>query len=245
MPKFPWIALSAFLVLSSVAPVLAGSVLGEDFSQDETHDYGGLPKLRLNLETGYSLWIYNPDSLSPAYEKYLNKLESGWNLAADIVYFPWAKGGIGVTWIWFLSHAEQNGVQMDTGSTALSDLRDRASYVYYGPTFMSRLQAGRFGLLVGSFSMGWLDVHYTFSENGETGDVKAGQLAAVANVGWEYAAYRLVSFGVNARMLLCDIQKYTYNGKEVNINDGASGPDQWAGIGMSRFELDFGIRFGL
>ena len=27
-------------------------MLGDDFNQDETHDYGGLPKLRLNLETG-------------------------------------------------------------------------------------------------------------------------------------------------------------------------------------------------
>lgn len=220
-------------------------MLGDDFNQEETHDYGGLPKLRLNLETGYSQWIYDPDSLSPAYEKYLNNLESGWNFAADIVYFPWAKGGLGLTWIWFLSNAEQKGVQKDTGSTALSDLRDRASYVYYGPTFMSRMKAGRNGLLVGSFSMGWMDMHYTIYENGSVGDVKAGQLAAVVNVGWEYAVYRFISIGVNARMLLCNLEEYTYNGEKVNINDDAAGPEQWSGIAMDRFELDFGIRFGL
>lgn len=245
MSKLSRIAYLSLLILATAGFVRAGSVLGDDFDQEETHDYGGLPKWRLNLETGYSQWIYNPDSLSPAYDKYLDNLESGWNLAADLVYFPWAKGGIGLTWIWFLSKAGQKGVQMDTGSTDRYDLRDRTSYVFYGPIFMSRLQFGNYGLLIGSFSMGWMDIHYTFSRNGEIGDVTAGQLAAVANVGWEYAAYRLVSFGVNARMLLCNFQEYTYNGVKVNINDDATGPEQWSGIGMSRFELDFGIRFGL
>src|SRR5688572_5742102 len=97
-PRFPralsashaWTAMMAAFFLANAPQVRAGSVLGDDFSQEESHDYGGMPKLRLNLETGYSQWIYNPDSLSPAYDKYLNNLESGWNFAADFVYFPWA-----------------------------------------------------------------------------------------------------------------------------------------------------------
>jgi hypothetical protein len=237
-------ALAALLLLLAAAPLRAGSVLGEDFNEDESHDYTGLPRWRLNLEAGYSQWMYNPDSLTPSYERYLNTLESGMNLAADLVWFPWTKGGVGLTWIWFLSKAGQNDVQTDSGAVARHRLRDRASYVYYGPIFMSRLQAGRNGLLVGSFSGGWMDVHYTFSDNGVPGDVKASAFAVVANVGWEYSVYRLVSFGINGRVVLCNIAKYTYNGKKIDINDNA-GPDQWSNIGMSRFELSAGIRFGL
>ncbi|GEM_PF-2383725 len=244
MPDFRFLILFLFFAGLAIAPLHAGSVLGDDFNQDESHDYNGLPKLRLNLETGYSQWIYNPDHLTSSYDKYLNTLESGWNTAADVVWFPWAKGGIGATWIWFLSKASQNNVQLDSGSAALHAMRDRASYVYYGPTFMSRLQYGRFGLLVGSFSGGWMDIHYHWSEDGKPYDVKAGEFAVVANVGWEYAFYRLVSLGLNGRALLCNVTKYTLNGKKMDIND-AAGPDQWRNIGMSRFEVDAGIRFGL
>lgn len=232
------------MALATAAPIRAGSVLGDDFNQDETHDYGGLPKLRLNLETGYSQWMYNPDSLSPSYEKYLNSLETGWNMAADIVYFPWAKGGIGMTWIWFLSKTENPDLHLDSADVAGHDMRDRASFVYYGPTFMSRLRFGNYGLLVGSFSAGWMDILYTTSVNGALGESKAGKLAVVANVGWEYSIYRLVSLGINGRILLCNMDDYTYNGKKVRIND-KNGPQAWRNIGMSRFELDFGIRFGL
>jgi hypothetical protein len=244
MPKLPWIAFSILLVLATAASVRAGSVLGDDFNQEETHDYGGLPKLRLNLEAGYSQWMYNPDSLSPSYEKYLNSLETGWNMAADIVYFPWAKGGIGMMWIWFLSKTENPDLHLDSTDAAGHVVSDRASFVYYGPTFMSRLRLGRNGLLVGSFSAGWMDILYTMSRDGALGEVKAGKLAVVANVGWEYSVYRLVSIGINGRMLLCNLDDYTFNGKKVDIND-KSAPEGWRNIGMSRFEIDLGIRFGL
>jgi hypothetical protein len=248
MSDFPFrprlAAFAVLLLILSAAPLHAGSVLGDDFNEEESHDYTGLPRWRLNLESGYSQWMYNPDSLTHSYERYLNTLESGMNLAADLVWFPWDKGGVGLTWIWFLSKASQNDVQTDSGAIARHRLSDRASFVFYGPIFMSRLQAGRFGLLVGSVSGGWMDIHYTFSRDGIPNNVKAGAFAVVANVGWEYAVYRLVSFGLNGRVVLCNVHKYTYNGKSIDIND-TGGPEQWRNIGMSRFELDAGIRFGL
>jgi hypothetical protein len=236
--------LFAFATILAVAPLRAGSVLGDDFNQDESHDYNGMPKLRLNLETGYSQWMYNPDSLSPDYDEYLNTLESGWNTAVDVAWFPWAKGGIGLTWIWFLSKAHETGVVTDTTSKAGHEIRERASFVYYGPTFLSRLQFGRFGLIVGSFSAGWMDIRDDWTDNGAINKVKAGEVAVVVNVGWEYSMYRLVSLGVNGRVLLCNVTQYTYNGEKVNVNDDDA-PEHWGNISMNRFELDFGIRFGL
>ncbi|MDB5103508.1 MAG: hypothetical protein JWP91_1197 [Fibrobacteres bacterium] len=237
------IALIFLAMLLAFRPGHAGSVLGDDFNQDESHDYNGMPKLRLNLETGYSQWMYNPDSLTSDHDRYLNTMESGWNIAADVAWFPWDKGGLGLTWIWFLSKSDAGNVKMDSAGPG-HKMRERASFVYYGPTFLSRMQFGRFGLIVGSFSAGWLDIRDYWTDNGAVNDVKAGEVAVVANVGWEYAFYRLVSLGVNGRVLLCNVTKYTYNGVKINVNDDA-GPDQWGNISMNRFELDFGIRFGL
>jgi hypothetical protein len=221
----------------------ADGVLGDDFNEEESHDYRGLPRLRLALDGGYTQWIYNPDSLAPAYERYINTLESGWNVSAQAAWFPWAKGGIGAEWIWFLSKARRNQVQVDR-SGATFDLRDRVSEVYYGPVFLSRLHFGRFGLLVGAFGAGWLDFHYTWFANGQKFVVDAHTFAVVPEVGWEWSFYRLFSVGLNARAVLADLKEYTFNGKRVSLKQPED-PHYWNVIGLSRFEVDAGVRFGL
>jgi hypothetical protein len=231
------------LLLWLAAPARAGSVLGDDFNEDEDHDYNGMPTLRLALETGYSRWMYNPDGITGSYDRYLNQIESGWNFASQASWFPWAKGGIGADWIWFLSKADQDGVRMDS-TGAPHSLRDRASYVYYGPTFLSRMQFGRFGLIVGAFGGGLLDVHYAWLDNGKPNSVRARTFAVVPQVGWEYSFYRLVSMGVNARAVIANVKKYTLNGKKVTIQQ-PDDPHYWNNITMTRFELDAGLRFGL
>jgi len=238
--------IAAFLLFACLAalPVRADDVLGDDVNEEESHDYNGMPKLRLSLETGYSQWMYNPDSLSSDYHDYLNGLESGWDFAAQAAWFPWPKGGIGADWIWFLSKAQKDGVATSNASPALHDMRDRVSIVYYGATFMSRLHFGRFGLLVGGFGGGPIYMNYTWTDNGVPNVVKAQTYAAVATVGWDYSFYRLVSFGINARALLSNLKEYTFNGKKVSIKQ-PDDPHSWANISLTRFELNAGIRFGL
>ena len=231
-----------FLVLAET-PSRAGGVLGDDYNEDEDHDYNGMPAYRLALETGYSQWIYNPDSLYKSYERYINTLETGWDFSAQAVWFPWAKGGVGVEWIWFLSRTRRDGVVVSPTMPAI-DLQDRVSAVYYGPTFLSRLQFGRFGLLVGAFGAGMLDFHYTWYGNGKKYVVDAKTFAVVPEVGWEYSFYRLVSFGINARAVIADLNDYTFNGKKVSLKQ-PDDPHYWRYIGLNRFELNGGIRFGL
>ncbi len=237
------IAILFTLLLLAFTGARAGSVLGDDFNEDESHDYNGMPVMRLALETGYSQWIYNPTGLTPSYERYINTLETGWDFAAQTAWFPWAKGGVGVEWIWFLSKSRRDGVIVDTLGTQV-DLSDRVSTVYYGPTFLSRLQFGRFGLIVGGFGAGLVDFHYTWYANGRRSVVDATTYGFVPQVGWEYSFYRLVSMGINARALISDMDDYTYNGKKVTIKQ-PDDPHYWRFIGLSRFELNAGIRFGL
>lgn len=223
-------------------PRAEAGILGDEANEEESYDYKGLPAWRLSLEGGYSQWIFNPDSLYPSYERYINTLETGWDLSAQAAWFPWSKGGIGAEWIWFLSKAQRNGVRVDP-STAV-DFRDRVSEVYYGPVFLSRLRFGRFGLLVGGFGAGLLDFHYVWTANGKLSVVEAHTIAVVPEVGWEYSFYRLVSFGINARAVLADLNEYTYNGKKVKLKQ-PDDPHYWANIGLTRFEINAGFRFGL
>jgi len=225
-------------------PVRADDILGDDINEEESHDYNGMPKLRLSLETGYSQWMYNPDSISPDYEKFLNSLESGWDFSAQVAWFPWPKGGIGAEWIWFLSKAQGDNILLDTTSRVRHSMRDRASFIYYGPTFLSRLQFGRFGLIVAGFGAGFLFVNDSWTDNGQANVVKAKTYAAVADVGWDYSVYRLISFGINGRALLSNLREYTFNGEKVSIKQ-PDDPHYWSNITLTRFELNAGIRFGL
>ena len=239
------LVLSILFTACAFSPLRAGSVLGDDFNQEEEHDYNGMPKWRLLLETGYSQWMYNPDSLAGEYDAYLNEVESGWSHVAEVAYFPWPKGGVGMTWIWFLSKAQDDAVAVDSRLAASPHrLSDRISVIYYGPNFLSRLQFGRFGLLVGGFSAGWLEMHYRMIDDGVPNLVKAASPAVAVSVGWEYAFYRLVSFGLNGRFLMSNITEYTYNGEKVKI-ELPDDPNAWNDISMTRVELTAGVRFGL
>lgn len=235
--------LLCLVCLAAICVPARAGVLGDDINEDEAHDYNGMPRWRLALETGYSQWIYNPDSLTSSYERYLNTLESGWDFSAQAAWFPWPRGGIGAEWIWFLSKTQRDGVRVDSARPAY-DLRDRVSAIYYGPVFLSRAHFGRFGLLVGAFGAGLLDFNYDWTANGKPYRVEARTFAVVPEVGWEYACYRLVSVGINARAVLADLKSYTLNGKKVSIKQ-PDDPHYWNNIGLTRFELNAGIRFGL
>lgn len=221
----------------------AGSVLGDDSNEDDAHDYSGMPRMRFAVESGFSQWIFNPDSISRSYDKYLNTLETGWDISAQAAWFPWAKGGIGAEWIWFLSKAHRNGVTFQNGGAGVN-LNERVSSVYYGPVFLSRIRFGRFGLLVGGFGAGFLDFRDGWYANGKYYLVEANTFAFVPQVGWDYAFYRLVSVGINARAVLADINDYTYNGKKVELQQ-PDDPHSWSSISLTRFEINAGLRFGL
>jgi hypothetical protein len=236
-------ALFLCCLFSVCASARAGGVFGDDTNEDEAHDYGGMPRLRFAIETGYSQWIYNPDSITSSYDDYLNTLESGWDISAQAAWFPWAKGGIGAEWIWFLSKAHQSGVKVDESGTPVN-LSERVSSVYYGPVFLSRMRFGRFGQIVGGFGAGLLDFRDGWYANGRFTLVEARTIAFVPQVGWDYSFYRLVSVGINARAVLADIGEYTYNGKQVKLEQPED-PHSWNSIGLTRFEINAGFRFGL
>jgi hypothetical protein len=233
------------LLLLAAPSARAGGVLGEDFNEDENREYSNQLKLRLSVETGYSHWMYDPNLSTQSYQNYADGLEEGWDYSAQLAYFPWSKGGIGAEWIWFLSRNKGDNIRRDTGSAAPAhSMRERVSFVYYGPTFLSRIQFDRYGLLIGGVGAGLLLVHDGFTDNGHYNLVEATTYAVVGQVGWDYPIFRSLGVGVNGRILLADIKEYTYNGHKVTIKQ-PDDPHYWINIFLNRLELNFGLRFGL
>ncbi len=234
----------AALPLLFALPASAGSVLGEDFNEDDAHDYKGLPDFRLSIEGGFSQWMIDPDSVSAEYKTYDDDLKRGWDGTAELDYFPWPKGGIGFTWIWFLSRASATNITHWENEQVVHDFKDRASFVYIGPTFLSRLRLGRKGMLVAGFGGGYLDVSDNWTDNTVVNKVTAHNFALMAEVGWDREIHRYLAIGINGRFVFSNLRDYTYNGKQVRISDPEN-KYMWYNVPLERLELNLGLRFQL
>lgn len=238
--RFPLLALCACLL----AGPASADLLGLDNKDDEAREYRGLPKFRLAVDGGYSRWIFDPDSVSGDFSDYYNSLENGTALSIQAVWFPWLKGGLGGEWIWFLTHASAHAKDLYPGSGTLWDRTERASFVYWGATFCSRVRAGPRGLLQANFGAGYLDILDDWIENGARAVVTAHNLALSTSVDYDWTLNAWLALGLQGRFIFSNVNDYVYNGKKVHL-DNPSGPDEFATIQMYRLELAAGLRFQL
>src|SRR6185436_20856413 len=86
----PFLAALIFAV-----PACAG-ILGEDFSGEEDREYRHMPALTFAFEAGYSHWFIGGDSVSASEERFLDNLKNGPTGNAQVVWWPWPQGGVGV-----------------------------------------------------------------------------------------------------------------------------------------------------
>lgn len=227
-----------FLLLS-----LAG-VLGDDLNQEENDDYASLPTLRLSVDAGFSHWIRPEDStLTTAGKAYVDDQERGWNLSADAVAYFLPRGGFGLTWIWFLSRSEADDLIVRPGGPA-HDIKERTSFTYIGPSFWTRIRAGRYGLAHVGFGAGYLGVLDTWTDNGTSHRVEADTWAIVTSLGWDYTYARWGGLGLNGRFVFSNIKEWTYNGEKVVVED-VNNEFTWYNVPLYRLELNAGLRFYL
>jgi hypothetical protein len=242
-PRPALFASAAWLLACAFAPARA-DMLGLDNNEDEIREYRQLPKFRLAVDAGFSYWLYNPDSLSADYDDFLGKLERGSALSAQAVFFPWPKGGIGAEWIWFISHASGQGMNLFPGSKTLFNREERASFVYWGPTFCSRLVMGARGVLQGNFGAGYLDILDSWTQNGASFVVTAHNIAFSTAVDYDWTLSRNIAVGFQGRFIFSNINEYVYNGKKYTIQN-PDDPYHWSTIPMYRLEAVAGLRFCL
>lgn len=228
------------LALCFSTPILAGEVLGEDFDEAENHTYAALPKLRVSAEYGFSKWLMSPDSITSSYENYLSRLEIGTTSNAELAYFFWPKGGVGVSWIWFLSRAKATDIQKWPSSSATHNLDERVSVTYIGPDFLTRHQLSDKAMLIGGLGVGYLFFHESGVDNSKTFSVTAENFAIQAHVGADYAFVHNLALGLEGRFFFSNIREYNYNGIKYKIKD-PNNQFIWYNVPLYRLELSAGL----
>lgn len=241
MPRIPPLLL--ILLAVSAAPLRAG-VLGDDYNEAESDDYISLPMLRLSVDAGFSQWMISDDSsLTSAGKAYVDDQQQGTDYSVDAVCYFLPRGGFGLTWIWFLSRTDANDLVLSAGGSP-HDLKERVSITYIGPSFWTRLQAGRYGMTHVGFGAGYLGVLDTWTDNGESNKVEAKTFAIVTSLGWDYSIMRFIGLGISGRFVFSNIKEWTYNGEKMKAED----PDNqfmWYNVPLYRLELNAGLRFFL
>lgn len=239
MARLPLLLLLLVLPLATRA-----GVLGEEYNVDEGDDYAILPALRLSGEFGFSQWLIPNDSTATARGKAFNEdFERGWNTSGDAVWYFLSRGGIGLTWIWFYSEAAIKDAVLWKGDIK-RDRAQRASFSYLGPSFWTRMRAGRFGLVHAGFGAGRFEVLETWTDNGVPNRVTAETFALVTSLGYDYTLMRFVGLGINGRFFFSNVAEYTLNGEKQVIED-VENKYSYYNVPLYRFELNVGLRFYL
>jgi hypothetical protein len=234
----------ALLVLCLTQPLRAGDVVGDDFNEEDNQEYVSLPRLHLSGQYGYSQWLFSPDSVSPSYDKYLDKLETGTSVSASLVYFFWPKGGIGFNWILFTSRESDTTVGMNIRDPSLHVLKERVSVYYWGPDFLTRLHLSQNIMLVGGLGAGYLHFLNTGYDNGVPFKIEAHNYAVQTHVGCDYSLMRYWAIGIEGRFVFSNLREYTYNGKKVVLEDPENN-FMWYNVPLYRLELSLGIHLML
>jgi hypothetical protein len=233
------------LILACMAaPLRAGIVTGNDEQEEENQQYQALPKLRVAVDGGFSYWVYNPDNLTNDFEDFIHELDRGTAASGQAVFYPWPKGGFGGEWIWFLSHASGTGLKLDNAGNTLYTRTERASFVYWGATFCSRLKLKETGILQANFGGGYLDILDTWKDNGEPTKVTAHNFALVTGLSGDWYLTRQLGLGITGRFLFSNVREYVLNGKKYHTQDFVD-PYTWSNIPMYRLEATVGLRFYL
>ncbi len=228
------------LLLACAAPLRAG-VLGDDLNEDEGADYVSLPKLRLSVEAGLSQWLMPDDSnFTKAGKRYADDQQSGRDMSADVVYYFLPRGGAGLTWIWFISRTSADDIVFHPGDSPM-DVEERLSIYYIGPSFWTRVRAGRYGLIHAGFGGGYLHVLDTWTADGEAVRVEAKSYAFVTSIGWDYSFLRYLGLGLNGRFVFSTVQEWTRNGERIRVVQPEE-KNWWSNWPLYRLELNAGVR---
>jgi hypothetical protein len=233
---------AAFAFLASTP--LHGGVLGDDFNQEEDDDYVSLPLLRLSVDAGFSQWIIPDDTLlTTAGKAYADDQQQGQAVSAEAVCYFLPRGGVGLTYIWFLSRTESFDQPLRKGGPPV-DVTERVAITYIGPSFWTRIRAGRFGLAHAGFGAGYLAFQDTWKENGISHKAEAQTFALVTSLGWDYSIFRFIGIGISGRFLFSNIREWTVDGVKQSAEDPFN-QFMWYNVPLYRFELNAGLRFFL
>jgi hypothetical protein len=231
-----------FLLLVFAPSSLQADFLDFDAGESDMRDYKALPRLRITGELGGAYLLANMDSnLTDEAKSYARKLNLGWAPTAELSYFPWPKGGLGLTYNAFFSQQSENNLVFRKGNPTAGNIADTLTLHYLGLSFLTRSMISSHGILVAGVGVGKLWYSNRWSSDGMPHHTEAGTYGFHVSLAIDQHITGPLAVGVASRFIYGSTRKYKYDGVSYELED-LSDDYYWFDFTMHRIEITAGIR---
>lgn len=220
----------------------------ETLGEDRGDPFGpnDMPSLRLSGDFGYSYWVggWEEDSLTKAAQDHFHAMKHSRHFAGSGEWFFFPRGSLGITYVRFDSHAKTDNLRAYSHSTQVADAKDDITYTLMGPLMGTRQSLGRGGILYASFSVGYLKFEDRASFNAVPYHYEIKTYGIVPALAWDFPIAPFISAGITSRAILANVDKYTLNGKQVDLSQSNTEDIRYQ-FQLHRFDIGLGLRITL
>ncbi len=195
-------------------------------------------RVRINIEGGYSYRTAKvAENVPTGFKDYVEKLKSGFNIAANLGLFVWEHYGICIYFSRFTtSHSVNNILVYDQVNDKIlgpGKIEDNITVLFYGIGLTQRLALREDIILIGQGIIGQAD----YTDEGQLIDndieIKGSSFAFTGLLGLDFRFFNNIVFGLNVSYLIstvdADVTKPLLAG--INIKEN-----------LNRFDFNVGIR---
>ena len=215
-----------------------------DFDAGETEipDYAALPRLRIAADLGGGYMLTNLDSsLTPQAKSYLRSLNLGLAPGAEIAFFPWPKGGLGLSYFSFRSEGEDPNLKYRSDDPATVAVEDAISMHYFGISFLTRSMVSSHGLVVAEVGVGKLWFFHDLKRDATPHEITAETYGFHVVLAWDRHIAGPFAFGINGRFVYGSTKKLTIDGEVYELED-PEGRYMTYDYTLHRIEVTAGLR---
>ena len=199
----------------------------------------GLPKMRLNVEGGYSYrTVKIPGGIPSELKSYMSGLKSGYNLAIDLTYFFHKEYGITVNYSRFSASNSMGNIEYideQTNQSGIGSMEDNMLFSFIGLGVTQRkLLGNRSRLLISNISMGKLSYNNDSRVIYYPLDIEGSTVALHGLLGLDFFISPKFALGGSISYLLGSLSKIKVNGTESRLSENEN---------LNRFDFNVGIKY--
>lgn len=198
-----------------------------------------LPKLRLNVEGGYSYRTAKIPSDMPSDLKiYIEDLMKGYNFAIDLTYFFNTEYGIGIKYSNFSASNFMDNVSYYnelTDESGVGSMEDNISLSFIGVGITNRKLLGNGNtLLIGNLSAGQLSYNNDSRVIDLPLDIEGSTFGLHALVGLDFFVSEKLGLGGSLSYIIGSLSKIKVNGTNISFSENES---------LNRFDFNVGLKY--
>ncbi len=199
----------------------------------------GLPKMRLNVEGGYSYrTVKIPAGTSSEMESYLGGLKSGSNFSMDLTYFIHKEFGITMTYSRFSASNSLANIEFydqSTNETFVGSMEDNMIFSYVGVgVSQRRLYGNGSGLFIANLALGKLSYNNDSRVVNFPFDIEGSTIALHGLIGLEFFLSKEFGLGGSISYVLGSLGQIKVNGNEIPLSENEN---------LNRFDFNIGLKY--